>query len=320
MKKQILRLFLFLLSAAALTAGLNFCFLPNSIARADLHRISTASYDDLFIGTSHGYCAINPLAVDAVTGRKSTNVCMPSEYPIDSYYILKLAVESGHKPGRVIYEWDPGYWMTENMQGNNPDSFFLRFPYGRTRAEYFLAKIAARNWQYYLEPWSEYRNLFRNIPALVRTKLSADYRAYGTADLNSEILTYKPEGFAFFAEGTDMDSLSRVIPFDRNAVGKNQLAYFEKMAAYARKNGIEFTVITLPVPSETYAAMEGAWRDADSYMQELAAANGIRYLNFNGLTEEELDRRVLNYRDYDGHMSGKLAEEFSRILGERLKP
>lgn len=315
----LLRAVLFLAFTALLTAALNFCFIPNSLARADLHRIATRTYDDIFIGSSHGHSDIDPLLVDGVTGRKSTNVCMPGEYPVDSYYILKLACDTGHKPQRVIYEWDPGYWMTEDMAGNNPDSFYLRFPAGTTKLFYFAEKIITMKWYYVLEPWSEYRNLYRNIPATVRIKRGADYAAYGTADLDTDVKQYRPEGFAYFADGTEWDSFGSVLRFDRTKVGGKPVRCFEKLVDFCRREGIELTVVELPVPQETYDAYADAYADAHSFFTETAARYGISFRDFNGLTEADLPRSVANYRDYDGHMCGKLAEQFSGIIGAYLR-
>jgi len=322
-KKQVRRAYiraaLFLIVCIAVTAALNFCFIPNSIARANLHRISTKTYEDLFIGTSHGHCSIDPLKVGEVTGRTGTNAGMPSEYLIDSYYIVKLACESGHKPERIIYEWDPGYWMTEDMAGNNPDSFYLRFPEGTAKLFYFLDKISPMNWQYVLEPWCEYRNLFRDIPKTVRIKLGSDYKNYGTADLDTDVKKYRAEGFAWFERGTEWDSFQNVLKFDRTRVGEKPLRYFDLLYRYCKKNGIELTVITLPVPEQTYEAYADAYADAKDYFTGIAEKYGIKYHDFNDLTQSELDRDLSNYRDYDGHMSGELAEKFSGILGEYLK-
>ena len=67
----------FIVVCCVLTGLLNFGLLQYNIARVNVHRIMTQKYDDIFVGTSHGLSAINPEIVDQVTGRKSTNICMP---------------------------------------------------------------------------------------------------------------------------------------------------------------------------------------------------------------------------------------------------
>jgi len=323
MKKRLIRAVLFVILCAVITAGLNFVFIPNSVARANLRRVSTKTYDDFFIGSSHGHSDVDPLVVDSVTGRSSTNACMPSEYLIDSYYILKLACESGHKPKRVIYEWDPPYWMTEDMAGNNPDSFYLRFPEGETKLKYFFAKIISMKWYVVTNPWSEYRNLFRDIPKTVRIKCGEDYKNYGTADLDTDVKQYRPEGFAYYAHGTEWDSISNVLTFDREKVGGKPQQLFQRLSDYCRSEGIELAVVELPVPAETVEMHREAFADARAYFTEIAKEYGISFRDFNSLPEEEtgkgIDAGVSNFRDYDGHMSGELAEQFSKILGEYLK-
>ena len=45
---------------------------------------------------------------------------------------------------------------------------------------------------------------------------------------------------------------------------------------------------------------------------------GIQYYNFNYMKPELMDRSMDGYWDYDGHMDGVKAMEFSEILGHFL--
>ena len=117
----------FIVVCCVLTGLLNFGLLQYNIARVNVHRITTQKYDDIFVGTSHGLSAINPKIVDQVTGRKSTNICMPDEHIIDSYFLVKEACRF-HKPKRIIYELDPSYWSTRQNDGANSVYIYKEFP------------------------------------------------------------------------------------------------------------------------------------------------------------------------------------------------
>lgn len=109
-----MRAAVFILGCIGMTVLLNFVLLQYNIARVNVHRIGTQEYDDIFVGTSHGLSAINPEVVDKVTGRKSTNICMPDEHIIDTYFLVKEACRK-QKPKRIIYELDPAYWCTKQI-------------------------------------------------------------------------------------------------------------------------------------------------------------------------------------------------------------
>ena len=45
---------------------------------------------------------------------------------------------------------------------------------------------------------------------------------------------------------------------------------------------------------------------------------GLEYYNFNYMKPELMDRGMEGYWDYDGHMDGIKAQEFSTLLGRLL--
>ncbi len=82
---------------------------PCTFMRNDIHAISSNTYDDVFVGTSHGKMNIDPDTMEDITGRTGHNLCVGGEYPVDVLYMIKLMIEKGHTPKRIIYEISPGY-------------------------------------------------------------------------------------------------------------------------------------------------------------------------------------------------------------------
>ena len=78
-------------------------------------------------------------------------------------------------------------------------------------------------------------------------------------------------------------------------------------------------VITLPVPAETYANTTESYQQSDRYFTELMQQYRIPYHNFIFDSALAFDRSIDNYWDYDGHMYGDAAEQFSLELGNYLK-
>ena len=127
--------------------GLDLLLYPCTFMRNDIHAIASEKYDDLYVGTSHGKMNIDPDAMEAVTGRSGHNVCVGGEYAVDAYHILRLALERGNRPKRVIYEISPGYFSQRKEEGNNYLLFYHEFPLSAAKLEYFRNSLLKCNFR-----------------------------------------------------------------------------------------------------------------------------------------------------------------------------
>ena len=94
---------------------------------------------------------IDPEVMQEVTGRSGHNLCVGGEYGIDAYYLTKLIKEK-QNPKRIIYEVDPGYFVSEKEEGNNYLLFYHEFPFSKAKVEYFWNSIAKCNFRTVLFP------------------------------------------------------------------------------------------------------------------------------------------------------------------------
>lgn len=94
---------------------LDMALYPCTFMRNDIHAVVNNQYDDIILGTSHGMTDIDPAIMEEITGRSGHNMCVGGEYEIDAYYIAKLIAEK-QKPSRIIYEIDPGYFVSEKKK------------------------------------------------------------------------------------------------------------------------------------------------------------------------------------------------------------
>ena len=115
--KKVLKTFLVLVVCVALLAALDLALYPCTFMRNDVHAVVTQQFDDIIVGTSHGKMDIDPEVMQEVTGRSGHNLCVGGEYGIDAYYLTKLIKEK-QNPKRIIYEVDPGYFVSEKEEGN----------------------------------------------------------------------------------------------------------------------------------------------------------------------------------------------------------
>ena len=109
----------------ALLVPLDLALYPCTFMRNDVHAVVTQQFDDIIVGTSHGKMDIDPEVMQEVTGRSGHNLCVGGEYGIDAYYLTKLIKEK-QNPKRIIYEVDPGYFVSEKEEGNNYLLFYQK--------------------------------------------------------------------------------------------------------------------------------------------------------------------------------------------------
>lgn len=317
--RKIRKIIIFTVLCIFVSSVFSFLLIPYSYTRVDIHNIEVNKYDDLYIGTSHGKCGINPLVVDQVTGGRSTNLCLGGEYLQDSYYLVKEAARN-HKPKRIIYELDPGYWVVEPNQAVNYDVIYREIPFSMVKLEYYISKMLSADFRNTLFPWYTYRENYTSIPGIVKTKLSKEYREYGIEPFRGDFQSYEKEGFIHIneLEGAQK-SRDNLILWDRSKIYHGTLSYFCKLAKFCQDNRIELIVITTPIPEETLNEYSEHYADANEYFIKLMEQYNLEYYNFNYIKEEKIDRSMKAYSDYDGHMYGWAADKFSEILGRYLK-
>lgn len=317
--KKVMLAAVFVLICAAATALLNYGLIPSNVVRVNLHYLDNGeSYDTIFLGTSHGQYGIDPETVDGITGGNSLNLCMADEYPDDSYYILKLACEK-QNPKRIVYELDPSYWMLEQRQGSTQIFFYKEFPLSWAKVEYFFGKIMELDFRSTLAPWGYYRSEYANMGKTIAVKQSEAYKNYDPSVLEIPAGHYGGYGFLYRdrIEGEEKGTFNNV-PFDESKIQEKAVRYFEKIVRFCEEKGIELIVITTPVPKETTDAYADSYEAADRYFGELMSGYGLTYYNFNQIQSDVLSRSMEGYWDYDGHMDGIRAKEFSQVLGTML--
>jgi len=297
---------------------INFFIYPYTYTRVDVHNIESGQYDDLFLGSSHGKSAINPLVFDKVTGRKSTNFCMGGEYPIDAYYIAKETARN-HKPTRIIYELDPGYWATTANEDTSYASVYNELSFSTVKLEYFSAKISESDFRNTLFPWYMYRKDFRNAFAIADAKMSPGYKIYDLAPFASTYQTYEREGFINIHRSSAPKTEDNLALWEEESLNESSLKYFEKLVAFCADEQIELIVITTPLPTETYEKYAKEFEDAHTFFTNYMASIDIPYYDFNKIDLPGFDKSLESFSDYEGHMFGDSAAIFSKLLATHLE-
>ncbi len=314
---KILILVGFLLGSLVLNSTLSYLLIPNNVMRIKMHNLETSSYEDLFLGTSHGLSAVDPAVVDEITGRQSSNLCVWSEYPRDSYYLLKNAMLF-QKPTRVIYELDPTYWLNKDQDTYHSTKLYHYMSWSLVKVEYFFAKILSTDFRIALFPWFNYQLQWQASLENLTLKQTDNYRNFGLENFDLPYEVLKENGFLYLKD-TKANKSKNMTLWDEAKLQPDALRYFQNIVTYCRENHIELVVFTAPVSKETLELYPESFQAANRYFTDLMNHYGLRYYNFNYIELEGFDNSLAGFTDYDGHMLGETAMIFSKYLGEYLK-
>lgn len=319
-KGKMLCIIIFLLICIILNGLLKWLFIPPNTVRTSLYQLrEEPGYKYLFIGTSHGQFGIDPAVIEEETGKKSFNLCMADAYPDDMYYLMKEACRT-QMPEKIIYEIDPSYWMLNQRLGSTAIGFYKEFPMSFNKLAYFYEKVMEFDFRSTIFPWSYYKNLMPEIPEHIRIKSTRKFDTHDASLLNNVNTEFRNDGFAYRkrVEGEEKGTYNHV-PWNEENLKEKALNYFARTDEFCEENDIELQLVILPVPQETVANTPEAFEAADAYFEQLAKDHELEYYNFNMEEDLPLDRSINGYWDYDGHMYGDQAGEFSKILGNYIQ-
>lgn len=298
---------------------LDYVLYPCTFMRNDIHTVTTEAHQDVFLGTSHGKINIDPEVVSEETGRSAHNLCVGGEYAVDAYYLTKLMLET-EKPERIIYEVDPGYFVTEKEVGNNYLLFYHEFPISAAKLEYFQATMMECDFRTVLFPWYEY--IFKyDLEKVWETVYQKWMHDYDVSYLKGSTQEYHESGFIerYPIDTTQLSIEEEALKlFTKDSVKQQNMEYLKKLIDLCKENDIEFIAVSTPVPAATLVAYEANYQEAWTYFADFFEKEEIRYLNFNREYFTDFSHEITNFTDYDGHMNGDAAREYSRVLGKVL--
>lgn len=86
-----------------------------------------------------------------------------------------------------------------------------------------------------------------------------------------------------------------------------------------QENDIQFVAVTTPIPINTLQAYSDNYNAAWKYFGQYFDEHEVTYLNFNTQYFKAFSHDLSDYTDFDGHMNGNAAKEYSKVLANILK-
>ena len=317
-RKRILLAVLFA-AAVCILFALDYALYPCTFIRNDIHAVTTETFDDIYMGTSHGKINIDPDVAASVTGRSGHNLCVGGEYPQDCVYMLKLMIETGHRPKRIIYEISPGYLVREKEEGNNYLLFYHEFPLSRAKLSYFWHSVSKTNFRTMFFPWYEYP-LSVELPKIAETVAVKWNRDYSAERLKTASQEYFASGFiGRYAVDTSNLTADDLTPAPVSAIVPENMEALKDLIRLCKEEGIDFTAVTTPLPLENLQKFSEDYKELFEYLGAYFEQMQVPWVNFNDQAHFNLfTHDMAAFTDMDGHMNIDAARAFSGVLATQL--
>ena len=317
-KKHKAAVIVFLLIMAIILVFLDIAMYPCTFVRNDIHAALTEDKDVIILGSSNGKMGIDPDVLLRGTDKSGQNLCVGGEYPIDAYYITKLLIEK-NKPEEIIFELDPGYFMTEKEAGNNALLFYHEFPMSKAKLQYYFDYLLSEDIRSTLFPQYEY-SLIYEIQHMKETLTRKINKDYDISYFKGEVQEYHENGYIEKYD-VDEDDFPAYEPelFDEDKIVDENLEYMAKLIELCHNNDIALSIVIMPLPKETLKeyrdSFDAQWDYFDDY---LSSFDSIDIYNFNTEYYKSVSHDTSLYVDYDGHLNAEGAAKFSKTLKKIL--
>ena len=143
---------------------------------------------------------------------------------------------------------------------------------------------------------------------------------YDIAHLKSDTQEYHESGLIErYPVDTTKLKMKDLKLFEEEQVNPQNMEYLGRLIDFCRENDIQFVAVTTPIPINTLQAYSDNYNAAWKYFGQYFDEHEVTYLNFNTQYFKAFSHDLSDYTDFDGHMNGNAAKEYSKVLANILK-
>lgn len=285
--------------------------------------------ENIYLGSSHVYCSINPMQLDDINGKYNFNLSSSSQSLNSSYYLLKEA-DKNNSLSHVYLELF--YWFSikynSEMDITNKKSIihcrntdYMKNSYNKLA--YILSCSEPDKYIDILFPFVRYRTELDNwdyIKETIKYKTTDMYSAFEYhSDLYDEkgYDEYRKQGYNYstinFLDNQRLFCQDRII--NENPIGENSEEYIRKIINYCQSRDIPITLFISPIDELQLISTE----NYDNYInqvREIAEECETEFYDFNLAKKEYLDiQHGECFRDV-GHLNYKGSNIFTQFFSE----
>lgn len=323
--KVVLKCCGFIIGLVIILGCCDFAFAQSGYIQFILYEVAhpESNYDTIVLGDSHTRAGIDPQKLDDVMGTNTLNLGIPNGTVKDSYYILQEACRN-NKVKRVILDVDYQFWV--NPQGEG----FFREPFifnqmswtSPTKWKYIFDNMDVLDVRSAFTCRNSYQFGLSNTISNIKFKNSQTYK---TKDIYG--ITVKDANGPYVGKGFFYRNVNGSQPggyaylkswYGRENMGISNLALseFKKIKQLCDENGIELIAVTTPITPSAMQLLN--IQNAEKSLTEVFDKYGITYFDFNTARMDVLPRTDTDYGDMEGHMGGRIGQEYSEVLAQVL--
>ncbi len=267
MKKSFkaIQFFLFLLLFAALFYGISNIFMKKTQAQPQsIYSEEEDKLDVVFVGSSHVYAAVFPMALYEQYGIASCNAATSAQTIGTSYCAIKEAIAEQH-PSVIVLDMYSVYNGISYGSYADFHWFMDRVPFGRRKISLLREMLPREEWSRYLLPFMEYHSRWKELE-------EKDFA------LVQEEVFNKGASFTYFGMHQAFETPEILDENQRKDLPEETVVYLKKIIALCKKEDVQLLFMTLPF----YADGSAVHQD-QRYFNEvavLAREEGIPYVNF----------------------------------------
>lgn len=278
--------------------------------------------DNLYLGSSHVYCDVDPQILDGLSGKYNFNLATPAQRLNGSYYLLREAGrknELSHVYLEMYYGCNLGDEGLLEYRRNWANTDHIKL--SANKIAYLLSTGGIDQYINALFPFSRYRICLGDWE-YVRDQLAErkqdDYRKYRYEEVNAdERMVCERQGFQrstrVYKDSQKIREQGDIL--EGYSMGERNEQYIRMIIEYCNERKIPITLFTSPINDLQLISVV----DYDDYVIEvkrLAAEYGIPFYDFNLAKEEYLPLQdSKNYRDIE-HLNETGANLFTTFFYE----
>lgn len=279
---------------------------------------NTANIDNLYIGSSHVYCDINPVILDEINGQNNFNLATSMQPLIASYYLLVEADKRNDLDCVYLDLWY-GLLMEDNAGWKEPEQLVFswqvldQMKFSVNKLKWVLDSTEYHD--IYLSMFPVIRNKsrltnFEYLEERLRNKTQSDYLCYNDCE------NYRYKGYSYTDHKADDLYYAVSVQTIEKSRDLSDLTkeYLLKIINYCDKNDIKLRLCTNPV-TDWELCKAGDYDNYVMQMREFALQYGLEYYDFNLCKKEYLDIDSNIYWSDTHHLNAYGAEVYSNVFG-----
>lgn len=291
----------------------------------EFYSLTPNSVDVIFLGSSHSYCTFDPDIFDNALGTSSYQMGMPSQV-MDSTYFTLLEVLNYQKPKVAVVEvyWD---MIDDDFEIKQAGMLFQVLKNKELEQQYIKEVFPlSEKVKYNVKLFKYQQDYFAFKNKELKDKVKAKFDVYDVvAQKQSGIQEYRSKGYTYCNYNMlpdEFDKTNQFKNFDGKnwSISKNQKKYLQNIVDKCRENNIELIFVTAPVANVSMDYIKN-YNYVHNIVAEFADKNGIEYIDYNIINEEEKLLTNENFRD-DAHLNHSGVEivdkHFTAILKKYL--